>query len=55
MMVYDVQNLAKVYPQQTQPANKDITLQIHEGEIFGLRGENSAGRPRSWCRSSICS
>ena len=44
MMVYDVQNLVKVYPQQTQPANKNITLQIHEGEIFGLLGENGAGK-----------
>jgi ABC-2 type transport system ATP-binding protein len=44
MKVYDVQNLVKVYPQQTQPANKNITLQIHEGEIFGLLGENGAGK-----------
>ena len=44
MMVYDVQNLVKVYPKQTQPANKNITLQIHEGEIFGLLGENGAGK-----------
>ncbi len=44
MIVYDIQNLVKFYPGQAQPANKDITLQIHQGEIFGLLGENGAGK-----------
>jgi ABC-2 type transport system ATP-binding protein len=44
VVVYDVQNLVKVYPGQTQPANKAITLQIHQGEIFGLLGANGAGK-----------
>ena len=44
MIVYDVQHLVKVYPGQDQAANKDITLQIHEGEIFGLLGDNGAGK-----------
>ena len=44
MIVYDVQNLVKVYARQTQPANKNITLQIYQGEIFGILGENGAGK-----------
>lgn len=44
MIVYDVQDLVKVYPGQTEPANKNITLQIHQGEIFGLLGANGAGK-----------
>jgi len=42
--VYDVQDLVKVYPGQIEPANKNITLQIHQGEIFGLLGANGAGK-----------
>jgi ABC-2 type transport system ATP-binding protein len=42
--VYDVQNLVKVYPGQTRPANNDITLQICQGEVFGILGENGAGK-----------
>ena len=44
MIVYDVQDLVKVYPGQTQPANQHITLQIRQGEIFGLLGDNGAGK-----------
>ena len=44
MIVYDIQNLVKFYPGQTQPANKNITLQIYEGEIFGILGDNGAGK-----------
>ncbi|MBL7198648.1 MAG: ATP-binding cassette domain-containing protein [Anaerolineae bacterium] len=43
-MVYDIQHLTKAYAGQTRPANKDITLQIDQGEIFGLLGENGAGK-----------
>ncbi|MER3492883.1 MAG: ABC transporter ATP-binding protein [Mastigocladus sp. ERB_26_2] len=44
MIVYDIQNLVKIYPGQTQPANKNITLQIYQGEIFGILGDNGAGK-----------
>ncbi|WP_315791707.1 ABC transporter ATP-binding protein [Fischerella sp. JS2] len=44
MIVYDIQNLVKTYPGQTQPANKNITLQIYQGEIFGILGDNGAGK-----------
>lgn len=44
MIVYDIQNLSKVYPEQKLPANKDISLQIQQGEIFGLLGDNGAGK-----------
>jgi len=41
MIVFDVDNVTKVYPRQSVPANKDISLQIHRGEIFGLPGGNA--------------
>lgn len=44
MIVYDIQDLTKYYPGQTRPANEAITLQIHQGEIFGLLGDNGAGK-----------
>lgn len=44
MIVYDIQQLVKIYPTQLQPANDNITLQIHQGEIFGLLGDNGAGK-----------
>jgi len=44
MFVYDIQNLTKIYPKQTIPANNKLSLQIHQGEIFGLLGDNGAGK-----------
>jgi ABC-type multidrug transport system ATPase subunit len=44
VIVYDIQDLTKLYPGQSQPANKNITLQIHQGEIFGILGDNGAGK-----------
>ena len=44
MIVYDIRNLTHIYPGQTRPANKNITLQIHAGEVFGLLGDNGAGK-----------
>jgi ABC-type multidrug transport system ATPase subunit len=44
VIVYNIQNLVKIYPGQTQPANKNISLQIYQGEIFGILGDNGAGK-----------
>lgn len=44
MIVYDIQNLCKTYQGQTLPANKNISLQIYQGEIFGILGDNGAGK-----------
>jgi len=44
MLVYDICALNKTYTDGQRPANKDIHLQIHQGEIFGLLGENGAGK-----------
>lgn len=44
VIIFDIQDLTKIYPGQTEAANKAITLQIQQGEIFGLLGDNGAGK-----------
>ena len=43
-VVYDIIDLYKAYPGAPEPANRGITLQIRQGEVFGLLGENGAGK-----------
>jgi ABC-2 type transport system ATP-binding protein len=44
MLVYEIVNLTKIYPEQTICANDQIRLDIESGEIFGLLGDNGAGK-----------
>ena len=44
MIVYDVDNVTKVYPRQSVPANKDISLQIHRSETYDLLGDSGTGK-----------
>ncbi|GCE13507.1 ABC transporter ATP-binding protein [Tengunoibacter tsumagoiensis] len=43
-IVYRVEHLNKIYKKDSKKANDDLTLDIHEGEIFGLLGPNGAGK-----------
>lgn len=43
-LAYCIENLTKVYKGSRFAANDQITLDIHEGEIFGLLGPNGAGK-----------
>jgi ABC-type multidrug transport system ATPase subunit len=44
MLIYNIQDLVKIYPGQSKPVNDHITLQIAQGEIFGILGDNGAGK-----------
>jgi ABC-type multidrug transport system ATPase subunit len=44
VIAYDIRDLTKIYPKQSDPANDHVTLQIGRGEIFGLLGDNGAGK-----------
>jgi ABC-2 type transport system ATP-binding protein len=43
-VVYTIENLTKFYPKQLSPANRGISFEIHQGEIFGFLGDNGAGK-----------
>ncbi len=44
MLIYDIKNLIKQYPGQSASVNDNITLQVYQGEIFGILGDNGAGK-----------
>lgn len=43
-ILIDIRNLVKVYKGRSQPAVDDLSLQINEGDIFGILGPNGAGK-----------
>ncbi|MHA2069663.1 MAG: ATP-binding cassette domain-containing protein, partial [Candidatus Thorarchaeota archaeon] len=43
MYAVELEGIDKTFPGGVQ-ANKKITLQVHEGEVYGLLGENGAGK-----------
>lgn len=44
MFAYDIQDVVKRFPGKSEPVNNHITLQINQGEIFGILGDNGAGK-----------
>ena len=44
MIAYDIESLVKIYPGQAVPANKNISFQVREGEIFGILDQSGAGK-----------
>lgn len=43
-ILIDIRKLVKVYKGRSQPAVDDLSLQINEGDIFGILGPNGAGK-----------
>lgn len=43
-VIYEIKNILKTYPGQLYPVNNNINLQIYAGEIFGILGDNGAGK-----------
>lgn len=43
-VIVDIRNLIKIYKGRLDPAVDNLSLEIHEGEIFGLVGPNGAGK-----------
>ncbi|MBX2997935.1 MAG: ABC transporter ATP-binding protein [Caldilineaceae bacterium] len=44
MLIYEINDLTKIYPKQSQAANDGISFTVTQGEIFGLLGDNGAGK-----------
>ena len=43
-IVYSVSRLTKIYPGTNTPVNDAISFNVEQGEIFGLLGDNGAGK-----------
>jgi ABC-2 type transport system ATP-binding protein len=43
-VIVDIRKLTKIYNGKLEPAVDNLSMEIHEGEIFGLVGPNGAGK-----------
>lgn len=44
MLACEVDDLTQIYPRQDQPGSGGLTLHIAPGEMFGILGDNGAGK-----------